>query len=137
MFKKVLSLAIFTCLLSLSVFAKDIQKAELTAKMESNKCKNNVEKILKNTNGVEKVNANMKSQSVKVEFDKSVVSEAQLVEAINKANASCNHKDMKTGCTKDAKSCDKPCTAKKDAKSCSAVKEGKKDGEGCSKKCNK
>ena len=110
MFKKILALAVFSCLLATSVFARDIQKAELTAKMESDKCKNKIEKILKKTNGVEKVNANLKDQTVKIEYDQKVVSEEQLVEAINKANVACGHKDAKSGkAKKGAKSCDKPC----------------------------
>lgn len=125
MFKRFLTLAIFTCVLSLSVSAKDIQKANLTAKMECNACKNKIEKALKSTNGVEKVNCNLKDQSVKVEYDKDVVSEAQLVEAINKADA-----------TLGAKKCDANCKeGKKDAKA--ASKESKKDGAHCEKKCNK
>ena len=149
MFRKILSIAVLSCLLSLSVYAKNIQQTNLTAVIECNNCKNKIEKTLKNTNGVKKVNVDMKNQSVKVEYDNDVVSETQLVDALNNADAkfgaksttctankesknctakevksSCNHdhKDHKNCSHKEAKSCNKPC---------------EKDGEGCQKKCNK
>jgi copper chaperone CopZ len=130
MFKKILSLAVFTCLLTLSVSAKDIQKANLTAKMECNSCKNKIEKTLKSTKGVEKVNVTLKDQSVKVEYDKDVVSEAQLVEVINKADAnfSCKKADSKD-CCKEGKQDAKLQKGKKDGASC--------DKSNCEKKCNK
>ncbi|MCL2040113.1 MAG: heavy-metal-associated domain-containing protein [Bacteroidetes bacterium] len=134
MFNKIVSVAIFFCLLTVSVFAKDIQKTNLKANIECNNCKNKVEKTLKSTKGVEKVNVNMKDQSVQVEYDKAVVSEEELVAVLNKADAKL---DAKAGCStkKDAKAgCNKPCNAA-EKKACS--KENKKDGEGCQKKCNK
>lgn len=135
MFNKILSVAIFFCLLSVSVFAKDIQKANLKANIECNNCKNKIEKTLKNTNGVEKVNVNMKDQYVSVEYDKAVVSEAELVTVLNKADAKLN---VKSACctNKDAKAgCNKPCNAANKEANCS--KDTKKDGECCHKKCNK
>ena len=127
MFNKILTVAISFCLLSVSVFAKDIQKANLKATIECNSCKNKIEKTLKNTKGVEKVNVNMKDQSVLVEYDKEVVSETELVAVLNKADAKL---DVKSACSinKDVKSgCNKPCgAANKDAK---CTKDTKKDGE--------
>lgn len=139
MFKKIFAMAVVTCLLSISVYAKNIQHANLSANIECNGCKNKIEKTLKSTNGVQKVNVNMKDQSVKVEYDKDVVSETQLVAAINNADAKLGAKSAKSCCSaKDAKSCNtkdaKSCSATKDAKPCM---EGKKDGANCEKKCNK
>ena len=137
MFKKILSIAVFTCLLSLSTSAKDIQKANLTAVMDCSNCKNKIEKTLKATKGVEKVNVNIKEQSVKVEYDRDIVSETDLVEAINKTDGKFDAKSAsnKSGCSvEEAKSCNKPCSPAKGAKSCGHNhKEAPKDSEGCKK----
>jgi len=134
MFQKILSIAVFTCLLSLSVFAKDIQKADLRANIECNNSKNKIEKMLKKTNGVQKVNINMKDQSVKVEYDKNVVSEAQLVEVLNKADNKFRAKSAHSGA--DAKGCGKSCSHKEAKSSCSH-KEAKSCTHKEGKKCNK
>ena len=105
MFKKILSIAVLTCLMSLSVFAKDIQKANLTAKMDCGSCKNKIEKTLKSTKGVQKVNVNMKDQSVKIEYDKEVVSETQLVDALNSADAKLDVKSASCCSAKKAEGC--------------------------------
>lgn len=119
MLKNILSIVVVAVLLSIPAFAKNIQQANLTAEMTCNACKNKVEKALKDTKGVEKVNINLEDKSVKVEYDKDVVSEEQLISAINKA-------DAKFG----AKQCDANAKADKSAKVKST-----KDGASCSKAC--
>jgi copper chaperone CopZ len=123
MLKNIFSIVIVALLLSIPTFAKDIQKADLSVTMECNGCKNKVEKTLNNTKGVKKVNINLKDQSVKVEYDKDVVTEEQLVSVLNAADSKLSAKsanakpacqsqaDAKQGCSK-AKSCQKSCQQK-------------------------
>ena len=119
MFKNIIPILALAVLITFSANAKDIQKATFTASMESNKCKNKIEKVLKSTDGVEKINIDLKDKSVKVEYDKDKVSEEVIASAIKNATSTCSHDsksaDKKEGCNPKScsKSCNKPCGEKK------------------------
>jgi copper chaperone CopZ len=103
MFKKLFSTALVICVFSLTAFAKDIQKVDIKAEMECNACKNKIEKALKSKDGVKKVNTDIKAKMVKVEYDKDVISEADLVKTINDADA-----NFKAECKSDKSCCETP-----------------------------
>ena len=128
MLRSILSIVVFALLLSFNAFAKDMQKACFSATMEGTKCKNKNEKALKKTDGVEKVSVDLKEQSVKVEFDKNVVSEDKIAQAINSSDSKFNAKSnaAKKSCSHDHK---------KDGAKCKSA--GKGEHKGCNKPCKK
>ena len=126
MLKNILSILLIAVLMSSTAFAKDLQKANFSATMEGAKSKNKIEKVLNKTNGVEKVNVDLKNQSVLVEYNNEVITEAQIAETINRVDAKFNAKTGTTG---------KKCDHKKDGHKCSHKE--KKDHQGCNKPCKK
>jgi copper chaperone CopZ len=113
MLKKMLSIATIVCLcFSVSLLAKDIKKVDITAQMECGSCKNKIERTLNKTEGVSKVAVDLKAQNVKVEYDKDVITDAQLCKMINDLDIPAS-----IGGSKNAQStkscCDKPCETKK------------------------
>lgn len=81
--KKIIVLAIFTLLLTINVLAADIKKTTISADMHCKSCQNNIEKTLKNSEGVKKVKTDFKEQLVKVEFDNEIIKEDEIVKIIN------------------------------------------------------
>ncbi|MDR0927242.1 MAG: cation transporter [Ignavibacteria bacterium] len=123
MLKNILSVALVAILLSVpSLFAKDIQKLNLSGNIECNSCKNKIEKALTGANGVEKAKVDLKKQSIKVEYDKDVISQEQVITLVNNAESGVNAVVATKDATKKAKTADAKACCKKEGKSC--CKEG-------------
>lgn len=115
MFKSIITASIICLLLTLTVFAKDYQKVELNVAMTCKSCQNNIEKALKKTEGIKKVNVDLKGQSVKVEFDGEKITDEKIEQIINDLGykASIKPKDdaqfMKDDKSSSSSGCKKRC----------------------------
>ena len=94
--KKVVLGMVLPLVLSFTVVAKDIQKVEIQTEMHCNSCKNKIEKTLKNTEGIEKVKADIKTNTVKVEYDKDVISDDEITKKIIDLGYEASKKDDAT-----------------------------------------
>ncbi len=83
MWKFFLVICMVGLLSSIVLFANDYKKGEINVAMTCKSCKNTIEKTLKSTEGIKKVNADVKSQLVKVEYDDTKISLKKIVEIIN------------------------------------------------------
>lgn len=109
-------IAVFVCL-SISLFADDLQKIDISAKMDCGSCKNKIERALKNTEGVNKVIVDMKEQNVKVEYNKGVIHRDKIVKIINDLDIKAAIKDKECKGSNPQTPCEKKCGGDK-AKKC-------------------
>jgi copper chaperone CopZ len=99
--QKISFVTVFICLLSACT-----NKVEFSADIKCNNCAIIIENDLQKTDGVKKVNTDMKNQIVMVKYDKKVVSEPQLSAVLNKTIEKFGAYDMsKCGIALDCKKC--------------------------------
>lgn len=109
MAKKLFSVLVISMMFTLSLFAKNLQIVEINADMDCKACKNKIEKKLRSISGIEKINVDLKSKLVKVEYDKDILTSEKIVEAINETGIKANLKNNEQKETKCSKKCSSKC----------------------------
>lgn len=113
----------FLLAFTFSLSAKNIQTFEFSAEMHGNHCKNLIEKTFSKTAGITQTVVNLKDASVKVSYDKDVISTDKILSIVND---DCGIKASAKGAvaTTTTKATDKKCCVKEGGKK--ECKEGEK-----------